>query len=144
MMNFSGENNMYTGQMSGTSASYTSLNDAADTDAMLSPGNTEVWYVKNGFYRDFCMGYDFVQEHCKGLFDPTNLSKTHVLIGKVTNSVEKEYLFDIMQGESWSPEGEAREMIGKLDTHTSMSVGDIVVQNGIVFMVDNFGFNAVG
>lgn len=135
---------MYTGQMSGESAYYKSLNDAAEIDPMLSPGNTEVWYVKNDFYRDFCMGYDFVEKHCAGLFDPTNLSKTHVLVGKVTSIVEKEYLFDILQGEFWSPEGEAREMIGALDTHTSMSVGDVVVQNGIVFIVDNFGFNAVG
>jgi hypothetical protein len=138
------EKNMHTGQMNGTSAYYQSLNDAADIDAMLSPGNTEVWYVKNDFYRDFCMGYEFVQEHCDGLFDPTNLSKTHVLLGQVTNSIEKEYLFDIMQGEFWSPEGEARNLVSALNTHTSMSVGDIVVQDGVVFMVDNFGFNAVG
>jgi hypothetical protein len=133
MMNFSGESNMYT-----------NLNDAAHLDAMLSPGNTEVWYTKNEFSRDFCMGYDFLQKHCAGVFDPANLSKTHVLIGKVTNSVEKEDLFSIMQGEHWSPEGEARDMICALNTHTSMSVGDVVVQNGIVFMVDRFGFNAVG
>ena len=135
---------MYTGQMSNTPASYTSLNDAAEIDAMLSPGNTEVWFVKNEFYRDFCMGFDFLEKHNPGVFDPANLSKTHVLLGKVTNSVEKEYLFDIMQGETWSPEGEACDMIKALNTHTSMSVGDVVVQNGIVFIVDNFGFNAVG
>lgn len=115
---------------------YATINDAADIDAMLSPGNTEVWFVKNVFSRVFCMGIKFAE----GMFDPQNLSKTHVLVGKVTSSIEKEYLFAIMQGENWSPEGEARDMIRALDTHTSMSVGDVVVQNGIVYMVENSGF----
>mgnify|MGYP001071844401 CR=1 FL=1 len=36
-------------------------------------------------------------------------------------------LFRVMQGEVWSPHGEAREHIKKLGlSHTSMSVGDIV------------------
>jgi hypothetical protein len=46
--------------------------------------------------------------------------------GKVTVS-HLEAIFVAMQGENWSPEGEARELIRKSGaSHTSMSVGDLI------------------
>ena len=40
-------------------------------------------------------------------------------------------VFDMMQGENWSPNGEARDLIRSLGLkHTSMSVGDIAVNMG--------------
>jgi hypothetical protein len=55
-------------------------------------------------------------------------------------------VFTKMQGEIWSPNGEARELIqSKGLSHTSMSVGDLVVDDqGIVQLVDNFGWKNLG
>lgn len=47
-----------------------------------------------------------------------------------------------MQGENWSPNGEAREVIQHLDAHTSMMIGDVIydVENKKYVMVDTCGF----
>jgi hypothetical protein len=56
-------------------------------------------------------------------------------------------LFDIylvMQGETWSPEGEARELILRSGLkHTSMSVGDLIEdpETGTIYEVAASGFN---
>jgi hypothetical protein len=65
---------------------------------------------------------------------------------KFVKSVEAEDLEDVfyqMQGERWSPNGEARELIRSLGlSHTSMSVGDVIEdENGHFFMVDMIGFS---
>jgi hypothetical protein len=54
-----------------------------------------------------------------------------------------EELFRKMQGENWSPNGEARELIlEKGVQHTSMSVGDIArdIETGEVWRVENLGW----
>jgi hypothetical protein len=54
-----------------------------------------------------------------------------------------EEAFMAMQGEVWSPNGEARKLVMALGlNHTSMSVGDVFlcVENGWYFMVDRAGF----
>jgi hypothetical protein len=61
------------------------------------------------------------------------------------SSVERELeeVFITMQGETWSPNGEAREYIKSLGlTHTSMSTEDIVeeVRTGKLFIVEYIGF----
>jgi hypothetical protein len=50
-----------------------------------------------------------------------------------------------MQGEIWSPMGEARSLIKALGLeHTSMSVGDLIVdEEGSVFEVDRIGFKEI-
>jgi hypothetical protein len=50
-----------------------------------------------------------------------------------------------MQGEIWSPNGEARDLIRGLGLqHTSMSVGDLIVDDeGCVFEVANVGFKEI-
>jgi hypothetical protein len=49
-----------------------------------------------------------------------------------------------MQGEVWSPNGEARGLIeAKGLLHTSMSVGDVVVGPDGVHVVAMFGFELV-
>jgi len=53
-------------------------------------------------------------------------------------------IFSIMQGERWSPEGEARDLIRWLGLqHTSMSVGDIIedAETGCYYEVAGVGFN---
>ena len=68
------------------------------------------------------------------------LSKTHSKIGSI-NTVDLNKIYGLMQGETWSPNGEARDVIGDSEAgHTSMSVGDIIKMNGIMHMVDNHGF----
>lgn len=116
--------------------SYSTLADAGDA---YSPGNTEIWYWKGEHGRDFMMGYDFMKKHSSS-FDPNNLSQTHVLVGKIAET-DPNKIFSMMQGESWSPRGEARDMIEKLGVeHTSMSVGDVIRVNNDMFMVDRMGF----
>jgi len=58
-------------------------------------------------------------------------------------SVNLEYVFMRMQGENWSPHGEARDLITALGVgHTSMSVGDIAqTADGSYHIVANFGFD---
>lgn len=59
---------------------------------------------------------------------------------------DKENAFMFMQGENWSPQGEARGLIRDLDLkHTSMSVGDVIedMTTGEVFMVDMAGFKKI-
>lgn len=49
-----------------------------------------------------------------------------------------------MQGEVWSPNGEARDLIESKNLgHTSMSVGDIIKdkETGAYFIVDTMGFS---
>lgn len=110
-----------------------------DLSDVYEPGPTEVWYWKEDAGRDMMMGKNFLLKHGK-MPDPNNLAATHVKIGSVKET-HPEKVFHMMQGEIWSPEGQARNMIRASGTgHTSMSVGDIVVVNGEAMMVDRFGF----
>ena len=56
-----------------------------------------------------------------------------------------ENIFFLMQGEVWSPEGEARELIGLIGLHhTSMSVGDLIensTNDAMIYEVAGIGFN---
>jgi len=60
-----------------------------------------------------------------------------------TDAENLEDLFRNMQGENWSPNGEAREFIkSKRLIHTSMSVGDVAyeIETGKWYVVDIMGF----
>ena len=93
---------------------------------------------KNGM----SMGYDYLAAKNK-LPNPKELGKTHILLGKI-KEIDPEQIFYIMQGEIWSPNGEANELIhSKGLVHTSMSLGDVVVTNGKVMIVDLFGFKTL-
>jgi len=75
-----------------------------------------------------------------------NLSATHVLLTTIEVDQERvdwalEDAFRRMQGEIWSPNGEARDLIeSKGLSHTSMSVGDVAMIDGKAFVVASFGF----
>ena len=58
---------------------------------------------------------------------------------------DKDVVFPRMQGEMWSPQGEARNLIKALGlSHTSMSVGDVIVDdNGDMFECSNIGWRAI-
>lgn len=84
-------------------------------------------------------------------------NKTHVAIGVNNlsdmvlglNNVEAfdlEDFFSKMQGEVWSPKGEARTLIQNLGLcHTSMSTGDVVrTPEGEFYMVEMAGWKKLG
>ena len=71
------------------------------------------------------------------------LSQTHKLVMTVVANALEE-VFYAMQGEQWSPHGEARELIRSLGLkHTSMSVGDVIydVSARKYYVVDFIGFS---
>jgi hypothetical protein len=100
----------------------------------------KIWYMRPEFFRDATMGYRWLEEEGR-VPDPANLEKTHIFL-KDINSKGLETVFMAMQGENWSPNGEARPLIEEKGLrHTSMSVGDIAVDEaGKAWLVDRFGF----
>lgn len=99
-----------------------------------------VFYMRPSFFRDGCMGVEWLAE--RDLM-PTlaTLDATHVELRTVeAHNTEAAWL--ACQGEFWSPNGEARELIqSKGLAHTSMSVGDCLVDDkGRLHVCDRFGF----
>lgn len=111
---------------------YVELNDAAknpnvraSTRELLKPAlspfewysRIEVWYAKDTRFAEDT---------------PVNLTYadngTHVLLGAVEWRRDWQSLYGALQGEFWSPKGEARRLIKRMGlAHTSMSVGDVLV-----------------
>lgn len=108
-------------------ATYKTLNDIYDLRNVddfayfESPDQTasiEIWYAKNP---DFTAHDTFVLSGEK---------QTHIQLGTIRWHPLWSKTFQHMQGEVWSPKGEANELIKKLGLkHTSMSVGDIIILN---------------
>lgn len=73
------------------------------------------------------------------------LQRTHRPVA-VIEAADLEDVFHKMQGEVWSPNGEARDLIKALGLdHTSMSVGDVVVdESGEAHVVAFMGFQHIG
>jgi hypothetical protein len=132
MLNYFNERELQTEASMGAEQ-YSSLADAYPS------GSTEIWYWNMDAGRDMMMGANWLSK--KGqLPAPETLEQTHVLIGTLRET-DPDKVFSMMQGENWSPEGQARDMINRSDTgHTSMSVGDIMKVGSTYLMVDRFGF----
>ncbi len=108
---------------------YLSLNDAATNqdvetrhqDLLLPPvsfvdGYVAVYYATNP---------DFTGD---GVFSVDPNFATHALLGRVAYRRDWQSLFGALQGEHWSPNGEARDLLKSRGIrHTSMSVGDVLV-----------------
>jgi|SRR6185369_1948691 len=102
-----------------------------------------VYYMRPEFFVHGILGFNHLQAMEK-MPDPTALDKTHVMLRDV-EAKDFEDLFRKMQGEVWSPKGEARPLIrSKGLQHTSMSVGDVAVVEKEVFIVDNRGWRRLG
>lgn len=97
--------------------------------------------VYSVYYKKPCPGSDIERCYCCG-FDPNpELTIADVLAKEPRAGFPKfaqvkdlivakdiDHVFHNMQGEVWSPNGEARELIRSLGLwHTSMSVGDVVL-----------------
>jgi len=104
-----------------------------------------VYYMKPEFFRDGTMGAEWLKAQGK-LPDAGALDRTHIFLLEA-KADGLEALFAAMQGEKWSPNGEARPLIEMRGLeHTSMSVGDIAVDQDTweAFIVDRFGFTKIG
>jgi len=114
---------------------YDKLNDAPN----LPVGTVEVWYMQPDFFREGI---------CGEKPDPNSLDETHTLLGSIRKNAGTlitamlDELWIALQGENWSPNGEARGLIRGLGLqHTSMSVGDCFkLPNGEVWIVAMNGF----
>jgi len=131
-------------ELEADSMQYESLNDAAIWDTGLAAGNIEIWYMRPESTRDWMMGYDWLVE--KGILPLSrnaSIGETHRLLGSIREA-NLNKIFRMLQGEFWSPEGEARNLIRRLGLgHTSMSVGDVIDIRGKYIMVDRTGFKAI-
>lgn len=121
---------------------YRNLADAAEVtgDPRYAGHGAEVWYMKAEVFRDFSMGVRFILSQGDRPL-PTNdtLKDTHVLIGEV-GAHDPDEVWEMMQGETWSPNGEAQGiLLGSGVRHTSMSVGDIVRIGQHLHMIDGVG-----
>ena len=114
----------------------------------------QIFYMLPSFFRDGCMGLDWLHNHKRA---PTlaTLHSTHTMLCELTFPCDTdlntalERVYDSMQGERWSPNGEGRDLIrSKGLEHTSMSVGDIIAEIdgnwGRLYIVDRFGFQPLG
>jgi len=75
--------------------------------------------------------------------DMNDLVRNYQCLKVGVEAKDKEDLFHKMQGEVWSPNGEAREEIVKLGlSHTSMYVGDIALdEEGKLWFVEAIGWS---
>lgn len=123
---------------------YQSLNDAfyayggAETAygvdlSILAKGDTKVWYQKSR--TDGRMFNDVV---CDSI-NPHNMEESHILLGSVAGT-DPEMLFEALQGESWSPEGEADDLLATRVAHTSMSVGDAFQMGNSIHICEGAGW----
>lgn len=103
----------------------------------------QVWYMKPEWFRSGICGDEP---------NAWDIPKTHIHLKDVEIAAGKNYgdeceaIWLMMQGENWSPNGEARPLIEKKGLrHTSMSVGDALVEvdSGNVFLVSSVGFKCI-
>lgn len=128
---------------------YKTLNDAAMAQSGrakgfeqgMQPGDVKIWYYRSEVGRDVSFGIDFYVNNLGGKVPTSNtIEDTHILLGSIRER-DLESIFYFLQGEVWSPKGEAWSLIESLGlTHTSMSVGDIVEMDGNLYFTDRFGF----
>lgn len=86
---------------------------------------------------DLQMGYDFFLEQGHTL----DLDETHTYLCTTTLD-DPEQIFASFQGEYANED--MREAVQEADaTHTSMSIGDVLVGHGKTLIVDRFGFTEV-
>jgi hypothetical protein len=102
-----------------------------------------IWYMKPKWFRHGILGKKPWSDLAKTHIHLKDLELPRIKGETVEHNLER--IFYQMQGEMWSPNGEARELIlSKGLQHTSMSVGDAIVANGQIWVVAMFGFETIG
>lgn len=98
---------------------------------MLNGGRLyKVWYHRNPTFRQ---NDDIYWK---------DIPNTHAMV-RFLEAKDLDEVYHEMQGENWSPEGEARSLIRMLGLqHTSMSVGDVIedIESGAFYQVMRVGF----
>lgn len=122
---------------------YQSLSDAAAVtgDARYQGEGLSIWYMRPEHRIEASNGFQFMKE--RGYAPtPRTLGELYVKLGEIDRSAVNSPVgvFGLMQGEVWSPTGNARTLIGELGlAHTSMSQGDMYEIDGVFFMIDRYG-----
>ena len=127
------------------------LHDVMEYPPAGVPGETQIWYWKIPEYTESKLDWyercSFRGKNFQGNLPPTvsEVYRDYALLG-TTPEIDPEHIFAFMQGENWSPRGEARPLIRTLGTgHTSMSIGDVIrLPDGKWLMADTFGFTRIG
>lgn len=130
---------------------YKSLNDAATIDNVFTEGNTRIWYMRDMRNITDLPKELFVEDgktYDTNTMDMDAIIKQHVLLGSINHKVENKNdasdLYMKMQGEYWSPRGQANSLI--IDngmSHTSMSAGDIIETPERYYVLTMFDFAIV-
>jgi hypothetical protein len=101
---------------------------------------TQIWYMRPSHFPNGIMGWRWCEKFVC-LPDATKLEETHVLLMELQAMASLDKIYNDMQAENWSPNGAAAPFIREKGLqHTSMSVGDIIVNDDGTFMVDQVGF----
>lgn len=124
---------------------YTNLNQAQHLMPALAEGTTKIWYFTTTSNREiFGMMFGYEQEKISArssILD--DIKSTHVMLGSIA-CIDLDEIFVALQGESYSPNGEAYSLIkSKKLGHTSMSIGDIIEIDGVFHVVGIMGFSII-
>lgn len=107
----------------------------------LKPAGDE---VKRELRRDLRFDLEFALKHNEINSVEDIVEGNYVSLGKIKTLKDLEDMFCLMQGENWSPLGEARDFIFNNELrHTSMSVGDIIKIDGKHHCVGMVGFTCL-
>lgn len=114
-------------------------------DQNFQSGDVEIWYTRRESFRDLSMGFHFCEKH--GLLpDLENLDRTHSFVAAVSGPKDVEEMdsyFTRFQGDFIS--GNFQTVVHDFNlSHTSMSVGDLIVIDRTVWMVNSCGFAFLG
>ena len=105
---------------------YRRLSDAGE---YYQPGDTEIWYLKDG--RD------------PSNTDVNNLYRSHAMIGTLAEK-DPEIILSMMQSENWDTDNNAESMLDSLGVeHSGMRTGDVIVVDNTAHVISNDGIVAV-
>lgn len=120
---------------------YRTLNDAARINPIFAVGSkVKIWFVKSGMTRDLCDGVIKARDY--GVYvDLNNLEATHALLGECAGHehILPGELVIALQGERWSPTGEAWDLIeSKSLSHTTFMRGDIIQIDDKFYTIEDY------
>lgn len=103
----------------------------------------QVWYMNRKGWSRFA-GYGAELPTIDDVAEHYNIISVQDFGSGNNEMVALEAIFVAMQGENWSPNGEARPLLEALDLeHTSMSVGDVVRCGDKAWVVAGEGFTPI-
>ena len=119
---------------------------AADADDIDFNGNgpTAVWYATPAARKIYSKPISEIKEDGYELPTMETINKTHVHLCNV-NTTDPKKVVSMLQGENWSPNGEAKDIIRKKGlNHVSITYGDIIVTPDRMVMVTRHGLYDLG